>query len=141
MISLEKTYETAISIRNLEVDQFWKRNVFLFGIEGLILSFFIGSFEYLISSNYNLILIISSIFGLILSILVGIIVRSNKKWVEHWENKVKKIEDENNFQVKLFDSHSIEGTSTKSCILGICMLFFGFWVIILVYVISIVMLQ
>ncbi len=56
MVRIENIYDNAISVRNLEIDQFWKRNVFLFGIEGVILSFFIASFESLIDTKYNIIL-------------------------------------------------------------------------------------
>lgn len=143
MPSLEKLYEWAISIRNLEVEQFWKRNVFLFGIEGLILSFFIGGFESLMNSGYNFILVVSAAFGLIFSAITYKIVDIDRKWVDYWENKLQKIEQENNFQIKLFDNHGngkinevIKGyRSTKRLTLGICLLFVGFWIVILGYVI------
>lgn len=145
MVSIEEMYNHAISIRNVEVDQFWKRNVFLFGIEGLLLSFFIGSFNFFVNSEYKYLILFFIVFSFIFSFLTFCLVCVNKSWLEYWENTLGEIEEKNNFPVKLFrrvyskDKRTIIKIknlfrSSKSLMVMISILFIVLWFFIMLCV-------
>lgn len=139
MVSNEAIYNNLINIRNLEIEYFWQRNIFLFGIQGVILSFFIGSFYSLINSDYKLILLATAFFGLIFAIFIFFILYTSKSWVDYWEGKCKKFEVTYNIEFLLFDRHFESEKpfagykSTKKLILSSSGLFSVFWAIMLFY--------
>jgi hypothetical protein len=148
-ISRECYYEQLINVRNLEVDQFWKRNVFIFGIQGVIVSFFIGSFSTLINSLYACILLISNIFGLCLAVFCLLLINTDKLWLEYYEDKVKafeikmneKIVDESD-KIKIFCDTEREDLkkkntyiSTKITTILISILFIIFWLVTIFFLI------
>ena len=92
-ITLDCYYEQLINVRNVEINHFWNRILFLIGIQGVILSFFIGSLCVLLASPYPLILIMSSIFGLLLSVASFFIINTSRLWLEYYEEKVENFED------------------------------------------------
>ena len=135
----EAIYTNLISIRSKEIEYFWQRGVFLFGIQGVILSFFIGSFNSLINNDFEIILIITAIFGFVFAIFICIILYESKNWVDYWEAKCKKFEDKYKVKFSLFDMHLEEKKpfkgyySTKSLLVSLSVLFMIFWAVILVY--------
>lgn len=148
-ISLECYYEQLINVRNLEVDQFWRRNVFIFGIQGVIVSFFIGSFSTLINSPYVNILIISNIFGLFLAVFSVALINTDRLWLIYYEDKVKSFETKINEiivdeldKIELFCDNEREKLkkraiyfSTKTSTLLISFLFIAFWLVTFAFVI------
>ncbi|WP_461752472.1 RipA family octameric membrane protein [Methanocorpusculum sp.] len=86
-------YEQLINVRNVEINHFWNRMLSLIGIQGVILSFFIGSFCVLFASPYPIILIISSIFGFFLAVASFFIIYASRLWLEYYEEKVKTFEE------------------------------------------------
>ena len=149
-ISLDCYYGQLISVRNLEVEQFWKRNVFIFGIQGVIISFFIGSFcDLIVASKYIIILNICAVFGFLLALLCFLLINTDRLWLEYYENKIEKFEKEinnkkskNSLKLWIFcdeerkDVKTKNGyVSTKKLCVGIGFLFVIFWSITIAYLI------
>lgn len=139
MVSIEIIYNNLVNIRNLEIEYFWQRNVFLFGIQGVILSFFIGSFNSFINNNFGAILAVTAIFGFLFAILIFIIIYQSKMWVDYWEKKCKNFEDIYKLEFRLFDKHFESNKvfskyfSTKLLIVSMSGLFILFWGVIIIY--------
>lgn len=148
-ISHECYYEQLISVRNLEIDQFWKRNVFIFGIQGVIISFFIGSFSTLMNNQYTVILIISNIFGFCLAVFCLLIINTDRLWLKYYEDKVEAFEIKMNEKIVKESDNNVEESdliaifcdnnreelkkdityfSTKTTMIWISCLFIAFWV-------------
>ena len=151
MIKIETIYSSAISVRNLEIEYFWQRNIFLFGIQGVILSFFVGSFDTLIKSSYSAILGVTALFGLFFAIFSFFILYVSKLWVDYWEEKCHQFEEKYELEFQLFDKHQTKKDkdkkdknektepifpgyiSTKLLVVSSSMLFVIFWTVALVY--------
>jgi len=84
-----KKYDTAILIRNFEIELFWKRSLFFWGF---ISSSFVG-YATLSKTRPSLAILIAC-FGFVCSVAWSLVNRGSKYWQENWETIVAKIEDD-----------------------------------------------
>jgi len=144
------------------MDQFWKRNIYLSGIQGVIISFYMQSFSELYTT-YKLFLLIIAVLGILLSICCFFLINTNRLWFEYYENKIKDFENEMLGDINIDCNRSIVEkssifkvfgdcerdklqkrwiyTSTKKMCLGICCVFAIFWMLIINYLIVIIMIE
>ncbi len=85
----DQMFKVSLSLRNKEIDLFWKRGLFFWGF---IASAFIG-FATLYKDNIGLSIIIAC-FGMICSFVLTLANRGSKYWQENWEQKAHRIADE-----------------------------------------------
>lgn len=97
-------YSQLVSIRNVEIDQFWRRFIILIGIQGVIFPIFIGSFSTIIGTKHDFVILAAICLGFLLSVTITLMVRSNAFWKCFWENKLKNFEELNNFQFRIFEN-------------------------------------
>lgn len=84
---LIKAYETAVETRRLEIELFWSRSLFFWG---LIASAFVA---YATLRRYSSdISVVVACFGFVCSIAWSLGNRGGKFWQESWETKVERIE-------------------------------------------------
>jgi len=134
-------YAQLVSIRNVEIDQFWRRFIILIGIQGLILPIFISSFTDIIGTKHDFVILISIFLGFSLAIIITLIVRSNSFWKCFWEDKLKEFERENEFKFRIFaDEHPpkdymgqhkgyISATKLALVLSAIFVVFWGFFLL------------
>lgn len=144
------------------MDQFWKRNIYLSGIQGVIISFYMQSFSELYAT-YKILLLIIAVLGILLSICCYFLINTNKIWFEYYEHKIKDFENmmlkplniasnNNDDEISsIFDVFSDPErgklkkkwiyTSTKKMCLGICCVFAIFWMLIINYIIISIMIE
>jgi hypothetical protein len=86
----EKILERALDIRKFEIDLYWKRTGYFWG---LIAALFAGKVGFLSDKDPKYIFLVSCI-GLILSLSWYLANRGSKYWQENWERHVDALEDE-----------------------------------------------
>lgn len=86
----QKKYDTAVRVREFEIDLFWKRSLF-FG--GFIAAAGIG-YSSAVEHNKVAFQLLLSCFGFVCSVAWSLANRGSKYWQENWEKKVSDIEDE-----------------------------------------------
>lgn len=89
---LLRKYETAIKIRNFEIDLFWKRALFYWGF----ITVFIGAYGFLINSenpDNNVYALIISCIGFLLSVAWFLVTFGSKYWQKNWEKIINKLEE------------------------------------------------
>ena len=139
-------YSQLISIRNTEINQFWRRLIILVGIQGVILPIFIGSFTDIIGTEHDWVIFFSIFLGFLLSLIITLIVRSNSFWKCFWENKLKDFETKFKFSYRIFeDEHPPKRYANENSSIfagyisatklafSLTVLFTLFWFFLLVY--------
>ncbi|RXE56323.1 hypothetical protein ABH15_09425 [Methanoculleus taiwanensis] len=143
---MEMLYSQLVSIRNVEIDQFWRRFIILIGIQGVVFPIFIGSFSDIIGTKHDFVIFLAIVLGFLLSVIITLMVRSNAFWKRFWENKLIEFEETNNFKFRIFEKghppkkYVAENKSISSGYLSatdlafaLSVLFTLFWLVLLVY--------
>lgn len=81
----EKRFDVAVTIRNFEIELFWKRSLFFWGF---ISAAFVG-YAALRTSHLRVLI---ACFGMICSFAWTLVNRGSKYWQESWESKVERFE-------------------------------------------------
>jgi hypothetical protein len=84
---LEKSFDVALEIRNLEISLLWQRSLFFWGF---ISAAFVGYADIVKEKNYDPVQAVSvASFGFICSLAWAFVNRGSKYWQESWEDKLK----------------------------------------------------
>jgi len=152
-ISQDTYYDKLIVLRNNEMNQFWKRSVYLSAIQGVIISFFIQSITDPEASNCLPYLFITAVLGCLLAIACSLLINTNRLWFDYYERKITEFEKQINtgknigcggetFKFGVFYDddrdkikHEKYYVSTKKMCLAISIIFAIYWFVMLIVII------
>ena len=83
----EKIFDTAADVRKFEINLFWQRSLFFWG---LVAAAFVG-YASLVKERPNIAFLIAC-FGVVCSVAWSLANRGSKYWQEYWELEVEKTE-------------------------------------------------
>lgn len=104
-----KLFDKIIEMRKFEIENFWKRTLFFWGIIAII---YAGYFKADISDEFKIII---PLLGLLFNIIFSLSTRGSKYWQEHWEMMAFDYEKEHDFQLFLKDQQYQIAENNKSC--------------------------
>ncbi len=84
-----RQYNTALGLRNFEIELFWKRSLFFWGF---IASTFVA-YTYIFEKS-SFIAFVIACFGFVCSVAWVLVNRGSKRWQENWESIIDEIEEE-----------------------------------------------
>lgn len=92
-------YEKILELRKFEIENFWKRALFFWGIIAII---YAGYFS-MKSEDYPIII---ALVGFLFNVIFSLSIRGSKYWQENWETRASEYEKENHFV--LFEKNKVE---------------------------------